>query len=160
MNALLNNQLRLLGVKHSADKKHVSKGRLRVFYGWCKLGKIRKREGLSIIYENSEGVADHHRMNRAFLSAQHNVCWRYQTEGEAKDALQINRVFTEYCIFMDDKRIGGSLERALRANSMADQNNVSQAERTRIANELREWYMSEHRDYREPITQLELNFKQ
>jgi len=156
MNTLLNDQLRMLEVKHSSGKSAVRKARLRVYYGWCKLGKIRKREGISIIYENEEGVADHHRMNRSFLSAQYNVCWRYQTEGEASDAKQLNRIFTEYCVFLDDKKIGGSLEAALRANSEADRYNVSQAERVRIADALRKWYMSEHRDYREPTRQLDL----
>jgi hypothetical protein len=156
MNTLLNDQLAMLDVKHLSEKTAAKKSRLRVFYGWCKLGKIRKREGISIIYENEEGVADHHRMNRSFLSAQYNVCWRYQTEGEAKDAKQLNRIFTEYCVFMDEKHIKGSLEAALRANSLADQNNVNPSERKRIADELRAWYMSEHRDYKEPIRQLDL----
>lgn len=156
MNDIFIDQLKRLEFRHAQDKKSAKKARLRVFYGWCKLGKIRKREGISIIYENEEGVADHHRMNRSFLSAQYNVCWRYQTEGEASDAKQLNRVFTEYCIFMDDKHIAGSLEEALRANSEADRYNVSPAERKRIADELRKWYMSEHRNYKEPIRQLEL----
>lgn len=156
MNSLLNDQLRMLEVKHSTEKASAKKTRLRVFYGWCKLGKIRKREGISIFYENEEGVADHHRMNRAFLSAQYNVCWRYQTEGEAKEAKQSNRIFTEYCVFMDDKHICGSLEAALRANSQADENNVSATERKRIADELRKWYLREHRGYKEPIRQLDL----
>lgn len=152
---MLYDRLKMLEAKNH-PKSAANKSRLRVFYGWCKLGKIRKREGISIIYENEEGVADHHRMNRSFLSAQYNVCWRYQTEGEASDARQLNRVFTEYCVFMDDKKIAGSLEAALRANSMADQYNVSPAERKRIADDLRKWYMSEHRDYREPVRQLDL----
>ena len=156
MNTILNDQLEMLALRHSPDKQKVAKGRLRVFYGWCKLGKIRKREGISIIYENEEGVADHHRMNRSFLSAQYNVCWRYQTEGEASDAKQLNRIFTEYCVFFDDKKIAGSLEAAIRANSEADRYNVSTAERKRIADALRSSYMSEHRDYKEPTRQLDL----
>ena len=153
-NTLLNDQLKRLETKHA--RQSAPKSRLRVFYGWAKLGKIRKHEGISVIYENEEGVADHHRMNRSFLSAQHNVCWRYQTDGEASDAKQSNRIFTEYSVFMDDKRISGSLEAALRANSQADRYNVSEAERKRIADELRKWYLSEHRDYKEPIRQLNL----
>jgi len=156
MNTMLNDQLRMLEVKHPSQKAAAKKTRLRVFYGWAKLGKIRKREGISIIYENEEGVADHHRMNRSFLSAQHNVCWRYQTDGEASDAKQSNHIFTEYSVFMDDRHIRGSLEAALRANSQADRYNVSEAERKRIADELRKWYLSEHRDYKEPIRQLNL----
>lgn len=156
MNDIFIDQLKRLELRHAQDKKSAKKARLRVFYGWCKLGKIRKREGISIIYENEEGVAGHHRMNRSFLSAQYNVCWRYQTEGEASDAKQLNRVFTEYCVFMDDKHISGSLEAALRANSEADRYNVSPTERKRIADKLRKWYMSEHRNYKEPIRELEL----
>ena len=153
-NTLLNDQLKRLDTKYA--RQSAPKNRLRVFYGWAKLGKIRKHEGISVIYENEEGVADHHRMNRSFISAQHNVCWRYQTDGEASDAKQSNRIFTEYSVFMDDKRIAGSLEAALRANSQADRYNVSEAERKRIADELRKWYLSEHRDYKEPIRQLNL----
>lgn len=146
----------MLEVKHSTEKTAAKKTRLRVFYGWCKLGKIRKREGISIIYENEEGVSDHHRMGKVLTKAQYNVCWRYQTEGEASDAKQLNRVFTEYYVFMDDKKIGGSLEAALRANSLADANNVSRAERKRIADELRKFYLTNHRGYKEPHRQLYL----
>ena len=142
MNGIFRDQLKRLEFRHAQDKKSTKKARLRVFYGWCKLGKIRKRECISIIYENEEGAADHHRMNRSFLSAQYNVCWMYQAEGEASDAKQLNRVFTEYCVFMDDKHIAGSLEAALRANSYADRYNVSSTERKRIADKLRKWYMS------------------
>ncbi|MBQ9524802.1 MAG: hypothetical protein IJR69_06745 [Bacteroidaceae bacterium] len=156
MNTILIDQLKRLELQHSADKKPASKVRLRVYYGWAKLGKIRKREGISIIYENTEGVADHHRMGKVLTKAQHTVCWRYQTEGEAKDAKQINRVFTEYSVFLDDKKIGGSLEAALRQNSLADQKNVSPSERRKIADRLRAWYMSEHKDYKEPVRQLDM----
>ena len=158
MNSSLIDQLKRLEFQHSSDKKSVKKTRLRVFYGWAKLGKIRKREAISIIYENEVGVADHHRMGKVLTKAQHTVCWRYQTEGEAKCAEQVNRVFTEYSVFMDDKKIAGSLEAALRANSLADQKNVSASERLRIASELKQWYMSEHRGYKEPIRQLEVIF--
>lgn len=158
MNTILINRLKRLELQHSAEKKPTSKVRLRVYYGWAKLGKVRKREGISIIYENTEGVADHHRMGKVLTKAQHTVCWRYQTEAEAKDATQINRVFTEYSVFLDDKKIGGSLEAALRQNSIADQKNVSLSERKRIADQLRAWYMSEHRDYREPKQPIQLTF--
>ena len=155
-NTILLDQLKRLELKKKPQKKKPV--RLRVYYGWAKLAKIRKREAISVIYENQEGVADHHRMGKVLQKVQHTVCWRYQTDEEAEDAKYINRVFTEYSIFMDDKKIKGSLENALRENSLADQKNVSLAERTRIANELRSWYMSEHRDYKEPIRQLELQF--
>ena len=66
------------------------------------------------------------------------------------------RLFTEYSVFMDDRHIRGSLEAALRANSDADRYNVPQAERDRIAGALRSWYLQEHRDYKEPVRQLDL----
>ncbi len=134
------------------------KSSLRVFYGWAKTAKVRKREGISVVFENQEGVADHHRMGSVLPKIQNTVCWRYQTEGEANDAKQINRVFTEYMIFMDDKKIKGSLNLALRANSEQDRNNVGEKERKRIADELRKWYMSAHRGYKEPTRELELEF--
>lgn len=133
--------------------------RLRVFYGWSRTGKIRKRPGISVIYENVLGVADHHRMNRSLKSAQDTVCWRYQTAGEAEDAKLCNRVFLEYMVFMDDKRVQGSLEAALKVNDLADSKNVSSSERKRIADALRESYMRAHPDYKEPVRQLFFDFE-
>ncbi len=161
MNQITEDKLKMLEAQHWQEKAKASrtKSRLRVFYGWAKTAKVRKREGISVVFENTEGVADHHRMGNVLPKIQHTVCWRYQTEAEANDAKQVNRVFTEYMVFMDDKKIKGSLERALRANSEADKNNVSEGERKRIADELRKWYMREHRDYKEPIRQLEIEFK-
>lgn len=161
-NPILIDQLKRLEQKHWPESQRATraKSRLRVFYGWAKLGKVRKREAISVIYENTEGVAEHHRMGKLLPKAQYTVCWRYQTEGEAKDAKSINRVFSEYSVFMDDPRIKGSLEKALKANSEADRKNVSQQERKRIADELRKWYMSEHRGYKEPTMELELEFKE
>lgn len=157
MSTILIEQLKMLELKHKPQKQE-NRSRLRVYYGWAKLGKIRKREAISIIYENEEGVAEHHRMGKVLQKAQHTVFWRYQSDEEAQEAKHINRVFTEYSVFMDDKKIRGSLEAALRQNSLYDQKNVSLAERTKIADALRKWYMSEHRDYKEPIRQLTLNF--
>lgn len=157
MSTILIEQLKMLELKHKPQKLE-NRSRLRVYYGWAKLGKIRKREAISIIYENEEGVAEHHRMGKVLQKAQHTVFWRYQSDEEAQEAKHVNRVFTEYSVFMDDKKIRGSLEAALRQNSLYDQKNISLEERTKIADALRKWYMSEHRDYKEPIRQLTLNF--
>ncbi len=161
MNTILTDRLAMLEEKNREGKQkeaRAKKSGLRVFYGWAKLGKIRKREGISVIYENEAGVADHHRMGKVLTKAQETACWRFQTEGEANDAKQVNRVFTEYMVFMDDKRIKGSLDKALQSNSQADSKNVSQTERKRIAEALRQAYMQEHRNYKEPVRQLELEF--
>lgn len=130
---------------------------MKVYYGWAKLGKVRKKEAISVIYENSLGVGEHHRMNKALKASQNTVYWRYQTDKEAEDAKLSTRIFTEFSVFMDDKHIGGSLERALQANSDADKNNVSSAERKKIAELLRREFLAEHRIYKEPLgLQLEL----
>ena len=39
---------------------------------------------------------------------QDTVFERYQTEEEEMDARQQNRIFTEYCLFLDEKPIKGS----------------------------------------------------
>lgn len=133
------------------------KSPMKVYYGWAKLGKVRKKEAISVIYENNVGVGEHHRMSKALKASQNSVYWRYQTDKEAEDAKLSNRIFTEFSVFLDDKRIAGSLERALKANSDADKNNVSSAERKKIAELLRRAFLAEHRAYKEPLgLQLEL----
>ena len=56
------------------------KKKLRVFYGWVKLGKVRKKEGISIIFEN-----DRQNEIRTFQfvnKMQETVYTRIQTEEE------------------------------------------------------------------------------
>ena len=81
---------------------------------------------------------------------------REQTEGEKKGVENAIRMFTEYSVFMDDKKFKGSLNLALIFNSEADKNNVSLEERTLIMQKLREYYLSANPDYKEPIIQQEL----
>lgn len=131
---------------------------LRVFYGWAKLGKVRKKEAISVIFENQPNAGWHHRTATTLQKMQNTVIARFQTEDEAKDAAHSNRVFTEYSIFLEDKKIGGSLEEALRVNSESDRNNVSQQKRKEIAAELRRAYLQAHPHYKEPTRQLVLNF--
>lgn len=129
---------------------------LKVYYGWAKLGKVRKRESISVVYENQAGAGTHNRMGKTLNKLQDTVFERYQTTGEASDATATNRVFTEYSIFLDDPKVNGSLERALHYNSAADQNNVSREVRQKITEKLRASYYGRHPDYKEPIRQLEL----
>lgn len=131
---------------------------LRVFYGWAKLGKVRKKEAISVIFENQPNTEGNRRTATTLKTLQETIITRYQTEDEAKDAAHSNRVFTEYSIFLEDKKIGGSLEEALRVNSESDRNNVSQQKRKEIAAELRRAYLQAHPHYKEPTRQLVLNF--
>lgn len=121
---------------------------LRVWYGWAKLNKVRKREAISVIFENGKQSSE--RTDGFIRKMQNTVYVRYQTDEEAKDAVSKSRMFTEYNIFMDDKAIRNSLDFALWENSEADANNVSANERAVIEAKLRTAYMSAHRLYKEP----------
>jgi hypothetical protein len=121
---------------------------LRVWYGWSKINKIRKREAISVIFEN--GKQSPERTDNFIRKMQNMVYVRHQTDEEAQDAKGINRMFTEYTIFMDDKVIQNSLDFALWVNHQADKNNVSTAELDVIEKKLRTAYMKSHIMYKEP----------
>lgn len=111
---------------------------LRVFYGWTKINKVRKSEAISVIFENAKQNED--RTMRFINKMQDTVYIRKQTKAEAADAASINRMFTEYSIRLDDKKIGGDLEKALETNFESDKNHVSMEERIVIREELRKTY--------------------
>lgn len=111
---------------------------LRVFYGWTRINKVRKSEAISVIFENSKQNED--RTMRFINKMQDTVYIRKQTKAEAQDAVGINRMFTEYSIRLDDKRMGGELDKVLETNFEADKNHVSLKERTIIREELRKAY--------------------
>ena len=90
---------------------------------------------------------------------QDTVIERYQTEEEEKDGRKQNRIFTEYSLFLDEKPINGSLERCLLMNSESDRNNVSKAMRERISEALHKAFLLANPGYKEPDSQLDLNFK-
>lgn len=152
----LNLKLKLLEEKQKIKciRKVESKG-LRVYYGWSKLNKIRKKEAISVIFENDQIPP---RSQNFISKIQNTVYTRRQTADEEKDAIGSIRSFTEYSIFLHDKHCKGSLELALKQNFNADMNNVSEEERALIRNKLREAYLNDHPFHKEPIIQLELDF--
>ena len=111
---------------------------MRVFYGWTRINKVRKSEAISVIFENSKQNED--RTMRFINKMQDTVYIRKQTKAEAQDAVGINRMFTEYSIRLDDKKMGGELDKVLETNFEADKNHVSLKERTIIREELRKAY--------------------
>ena len=134
---------------------------LPVYYGWAKLNKIAKREALTVFFLNGHtgpriGKDGHDGVTR-FME----ICaMRYQTENELKDADGATRIYTVYNIFMDDKRIKGSLEAALRENYDADKNNVSEESWREIMEKLRACFLKNHPNYKEPTGfQLRLEFE-
>lgn len=115
---------------------------LRVFYGWSKVNKIRKAEAISVIYQNRTQNED--KLQSFVKRMQDTVYVREQTEKEQADGEFCNRMYTEYCIRMDDKEVKGNLEKALELNFEADKNNVSESERETIRTELCKHYKLYH----------------
>ena len=134
--------------------------KLKVYYGWAKIGNVRKKRSLSVMFENEVQGCRSDRGQRCLKTIQDTVFERYQTEEEEMDARQQNRIFTEYCLFLDEKPIKGSLEKCLQINNEADKNHVSKAMRDKIEEALRKAFMKANRRYREPDEQqLALNFE-
>lgn len=120
---------------------------LRVFYGWAKINKIRKKEAISVIFENDGGFEKNEKKVKLY---QNTVYTRFQTKKEMKDAEMSNRTFSEYSIFLDDKQIKGSLKKALEVNFLADKKNVAKEVREEIRRLLEKDFLLNHRNYKEP----------
>lgn len=134
-------------------------GKLKVYYGWARIGNVRKKRALSVMFENDAQGCRSDRGQRCLRTIQDTVFERYQTNEEEKEGKQQNRIFTEYSLFLDAKPINGSLERCLLINSDADKNHVSKDIRDKISDTLREAFMLANPDYKEPNSQLELKFE-
>ena len=120
---------------------------LRVFYGWAKINKIRKKEAISVIIENDGGFEKNEKKVKLY---QNTVYTRFQTKKEMEDAEMSNRTFSEYSIFLDDKQIKGSLKKALEVNFLADKKNVAKEVREEIRRLLEKDFLLNHRNYKEP----------
>lgn len=133
--------------------------KLKVYYGWAKIGNVRKKRALSVVFENEMQGCRSDRGQRCLKTIQDTVIERYQTNEEMADGKSQNRIFTEYSLFLDEKPINGSLERCLQINSDADKNHVSKAVREKIVEALRIAFMLAYPGYKEPSSQLELKFE-
>lgn len=133
--------------------------KIKDYCGWAKIGNVRKKRALSVMFENDIQGCRSDRGQRCLRTIQDTVIERYQTEEEEKDGRKQNRIFTEYSLFLDEKPINGSLERCLFINSEADKNHVSKAVRERIFEALRKSFMFANPGYKEPCGQLELKFE-
>ena len=133
---------------------------LKVYYGWARIGNVRKQRAISVIFENEWNGCRSERGQRILRAAQETVIERYQDAEEEKAAKDFNRIFTEYSLFLDEKPINGSLNKILQMNSDADKKHVSKEMRDKIAEALRKAFMQSNRRYREPgWQQLELSFE-
>ena len=133
--------------------------KLKVYYRWAKIGNVRKKRSLSVMFENEVQGCRSDRGQRCLKTIQETVFERYQTEEEEMDARQQNRIFTEYCLFLDEKPIKGSLEKCLQINNEADKNHVSKAMRNKIEEALRKAFLQANPGYKDPNGQLTLNFE-
>ena len=133
--------------------------KLKVYYGWSRVGNVRKKRALSVMFENEMQGCRSDRGQRCLRTIQDTVIERYQTDEEEKEGSQQNRIFTEYGLFLDERPINGSLERCLFINSEADKNHVSKAMRERISEALRKSFMFANPGYKEPNNQLSLNLE-
>ena len=131
--------------------------KLKVYYGWAKIGNVRKKRALSVMFENDIQGCRSDRGQRCLRTIQYTVIERYQTEEEEKDGRKQNRIFTEYSLFLDEKPINGSLDKCLLINSESDRNHVSKAMRDKISEALRKAFLLANPGYKEPNSQLSLN---
>lgn len=134
-------------------------GKLKVYYGWARIGGVRKKRALSVVFENEMLGCRSERGQRCLRTLQDTVFERYQTNEEEKEGKQQNRIFTEYSLFLDERPINGSLERCLLINSESDKNHISKAMRERISEALRKAFLFSNPGYKEPCNQLSLNFE-
>ncbi|MBM6656047.1 hypothetical protein H6B28_12240 [Bacteroides mediterraneensis] len=134
-------------------------GKLKVYYGWARIGGVRKKRALSVVFENEMLGCRSERGQRCLRTLQDTVFEQYQTNEEEKEGKQQNRIFTEYSLFLDERPINGSLERCLLINSESDKNHISKAMRERISEALRKAFLFSNPWYKEPDRQLELKFE-
>ena len=133
--------------------------KLKVYYGWSRIGNVRKKRALSVMFENEIQGCRSDRGQRCLRTIQDTVFERYQTEKEEEEGKHQNRIFTEYSLFLDEKPINGSLERCLLINNEADRNHVSKAIRDNISEALRKAFLLANPGYKEPNSQLSLHLE-
>ena len=133
--------------------------KLKVYYGWAKIGNVRKKRALSVMFENDIQGCRSDRGQSCLRTIQDTVIERYQTEEEEKDGRKQNRIFTEYSLLLDEKPINGSLDKCLLINNEADRNHVSKAIRDKISEALRKAFLLANPGYKEPNSQLSLHLE-
>lgn len=116
------------------DVPDYTKSKLRVWYGWEKLTKVRKRPALVILFENSTHNYDR-KMNH--VKRLNPVCMRYQSNAEAEGAETFYREFVQFRLFLEHKAFKGDVEKLLQDNYVADKNHATPEEREEIRTQLR-----------------------
>ena len=133
--------------------------KLKVYYGWAKMGNVRKKRALSVMFENEKQGCRSDRGQRCLRTIQDTIIERYQTKEEENEGRKQNRIFTEYSLFLDEKPINGSLDKCLLINNEANTNHVSKAMRYKISEALRKAFLFANPGYKEPNSQLSLHLE-
>ena len=107
-------------------------GKLKVYYGLSRIGNVRKKRALSVMFENDAQGCRSDRGQICLRTIQDTVIERYQTDDEEKELL---------------------------VNSEADKNHVSKAVREKISDTLQKAFMLSNPGYKEPCRNLSLNFE-
>lgn len=131
-----------------------------VYYGIDKLNKIMTKPKLSVVFVNeADSSGDWTKRDKKVHQRMHVVHHRYQTKAESECAGSINRIFTVYGWYIFEKPIKGDIEFLLEQNFLADENHVSEKERTDIRNKLRKKIYELYPETRKGGTQLNLIFE-
>jgi uncharacterized cysteine cluster protein YcgN (CxxCxxCC family) len=131
-----------------------------VYYGVDKLNKIMKKPRLSVVFLNeADDCGDWMKREKKVYQRMHVIHHRYQTLSETKFAHTYNRIFTTYGFYIFEKPINGDVEYMLEQNFLADQNHISEKERTDIRNKLRKKIYQLYPETKKGGTQLNLIFE-
>ena len=60
-------------------------GKLKVYYGWSRIGNVRKKRALSVMFENDAQGCRSDRGQRCLRTIQDTIFERYQTNEEEKE---------------------------------------------------------------------------
>lgn len=129
--------------------------KLRVFYGFSKLNKIKRKYALEVYFENS--INNSEKNDRFISKCIYLVHTRQQTLEEAEDANLCNRTFLSYTMFIDEKPFNGDIDALLHHNAQADSKNVSSEELEQIRKKLKSYYFNEYRKQSSQPVQLSLH---
>lgn len=114
---------------------------LKVYYGIEKQNKVKKKRAVCVLFSNSPDyrfdTSGRSYQDRFVDRQMHLAYTRMQTEAEASEAKKSNRDFTAWRLLIDEPPFNGSIEAVLAENAKDDAKNVSEQERTAIADALR-----------------------
>lgn len=69
-------------------------GKLKVYYGWARIGNVRKKRAISVMFENEWHGCRSERGQRILRAAQETVIERYQDAEKRK----LQRIATGYLL--------------------------------------------------------------